>query len=82
MSNIFHDMPLRHEGLASRAEVMMPVIKRHFADRMRAINVLEIGVFRANLVKGFFEQSDLSIARYDGVDPYLGDDSDPYLNAY
>ena len=60
----------------------MPVIERHFADRTHPINVLEIGVFRANLVKGFFEHSDLKIARYDGVDPYLGDDSDPYLDSY
>jgi Methyltransferase domain len=82
MSSILQEMPLRHEGLPSRADVMMPVFERHFADRARPINVLEIGVFRAGLIKGFFEQSSLKIGRYDGVDPYLGDESDPYLNSY
>jgi hypothetical protein len=61
---------------------MMPIFERHFADLARPISVLEIGVFRAGLIKGFFEQSGLKIARYDGVDPYLGDESDPYLNSY
>jgi hypothetical protein len=82
MSDILNAFPLTQEGLPSRSEVMMPFFERHFSDRKRPITVLEIGVFRANLIKGFFEQSSLEIARYDGVDPYLGDESDPYLNAY
>src|SRR6516162_8684181 len=82
MSNILHELPLTHEGLPSRADVMMPFFERHFSDGERAITVLEIGVFRAGLIKGFFEKSNLKIARYDGVDPYVGDESDPYLNAY
>jgi hypothetical protein len=82
MSSILQDVPLRHEGLPSRAQVMIPIFEQHFADQARPIKVLEIGVFRASLIKAFFEQSSMKIARYDGVDPYLGDESDPYLNAY
>ena len=46
----------------------------------KKINVLEIGVFRASQIEKAY--SCCNIESYIGVDPYLGDVSDPYKGAY
>ena len=68
--------------LVPRPLAMLPLLERHFAGRERPIDILEIGVFRADLSKGFLSHPGLRIGRYDGVDPFLGDEGDPYLNSY
>lgn len=47
-----------------------------------SISILEIGVFRADLTQTLFERLSMRIERYVGVDPYIGDESDPYFVGY
>lgn len=62
-----------------RYGTLVEIFKGHFGDR--EFTALELGVFKADLLVRVFE-SDLKVSRYDGVDPYLGDGSDPYTGGY
>ncbi len=46
------------------------------------LRILEIGVFRAGMLRHLVKRNDISIASYTGIDPYLGETSDPYLGSY
>ena len=46
----------------------------------KAIDVLEIGVFKASQISQAY--SLCNIKSYVGIDPYLGDSTDPYKGAY
>jgi hypothetical protein len=48
----------------------------------RTIDILEIGVFRAGLITSLRKYAPQIIRTYTGVDPYIGDDTDPYFNSY
>jgi hypothetical protein len=48
----------------------------------RPLDILELGVYRAGLLRGLLERTDIRVASYTGVDPYLGDDRDAYRGAY
>lgn len=47
----------------------------------KPLDILEIGVFRADLIRYSFD-SKLNISSYDGIDPFLGDPTDPYRGGY
>lgn len=55
------------------------VVKEHF--KTRKIDILEIGVFKAKCIS-MLPEDFLEINSYTGVDPYLGDEQDSYLNSY
>jgi hypothetical protein len=48
----------------------------------KPLEVLEIGVFRAALLASLLKRSDVPLASYVGVDPYVGDRTDSYRGAY
>jgi len=62
-----------------RYQTMRSIVAKHFGTR--PIKILEIGVFRAGLIKAMYN-SELKITTYEGVDPYMGNESDPYTGAY
>lgn len=53
-----------------------------YNDKNRPIRILEIGVFRAALIQGLYKKCPDDIQSYTGVDPYMGDERDPYLHLY
>jgi|GEM_PF-750895 len=46
------------------------------------LDILEIGVFRATLLRGLLKRTDVQVGTYIGIDPYLGDERDSYTGAY
>ncbi|WP_170756223.1 class I SAM-dependent methyltransferase [Ruegeria lacuscaerulensis] len=48
----------------------------------RQIDILEIGVYTGNVLKGLLNYSPSTIKTYTGVDPYIGDETDPYFRSY
>ena len=46
------------------------------------LDILEIGVFRGDLLKALVKRDDVAVNSYTGIDPYLGDLSDSYTGAY
>lgn len=66
------------EGARAPAGIVS-VMEKYFSGN--EVRILEIGVFKAGLTK-LFASSSLNIISYDGVDPYLGSDDDPYTGAY
>ncbi len=46
------------------------------------LDILEIGVHRARLLTWLTSQYDIQVSSYTGVDPYAGDETDPYTGAY
>jgi hypothetical protein len=48
----------------------------------RPLDILEIGVFKAALLKKLLERTDLQVDSYTGVDPFAGDKNDSYKNTY
>ena len=67
------------ETFPQRYRTLVELFSNHFGER--PIDVLEIGVFRADLIQQVFK-SELVVGRYDGVDPFLGDKDDPYTGGY
>jgi hypothetical protein len=63
-----------------RASVFWDIIVAHFGSK--PIDILEIGVFKATLLKGALARNDLKIKSYTGIDPYVGDKSDSYFGSY
>jgi SAM-dependent methyltransferase len=53
----------------------------HEIAKSRAVRILEIGVFRANAIQRFYDAK-IDIVSYVGVDPYLGNEQDYYLDMY
>lgn len=56
------------------------VIEQHRPDV--PLSILEIGVFHGLLAEALLKRFAGRIERYIGVDPYIGDDTDPYFKAY
>ena len=48
----------------------------------RKIDILEIGVFRAGLITGLHRYAPQIVNSYTGIDPYIGDETDPYFKSY
>ena len=46
------------------------------------LQILEIGVYQAGMLRRLLKRDDISVASYTGIDPYLGETSDPYHGAY
>jgi len=40
------------------------------------LDILEIGVYRAGLLRGLLKRTDVQVVSYTGIDPYLGDERD------
>lgn len=74
----FYNLPFT--PTTSRYDVYVDIIKK-FADGRR-LEILEIGVFRAGIMRRAMETAASSIASYTGVDPYIGDETDPYHHSY
>lgn len=69
------------EEVKNKNEMIENLLRELIEDRR--VKVLEIGVYRAATIKRFFNAVDESqIVKYIGVDPYLGDDGDPYTGSY
>ncbi|MGF7169450.1 SAM-dependent methyltransferase [Sphingobium xanthum] len=64
----------------SRSDVYGEIISE-FAQGGR-IEILEIGVFKGSLIKGIMRHSKEMVKSYTGVDPYIGDETDPYHRSY
>ncbi|MDQ0507491.1 class I SAM-dependent methyltransferase [Xanthobacter agilis] len=45
-------------------------------------SILEIGVFTGILSEAIFDAFGSKLTRYVGVDPYIGDETDPYFKGY
>lgn len=65
---------------SERLDTYLELINTRLAKK--SISILEIGVLRASLTLTLFEKLSMKIERYVGVDPYIGDESDPYFAAY
>ncbi len=59
-----------------------PDIVRQYNREAKELTILEIGVFQASLIKAFNRKIPKMIGAYYGVDPYLGDSTDPYFKSY
>ena len=46
------------------------------------LDILEIGVYKAGLLRALSDRKDIVINSYSGIDPYLGNESDDYTGAY
>ncbi len=64
-----------------RGEVYAEIVRLYNQDAAK-LTILEIGVYKASLLKGFRRKIPEMIAAYYGVDPYLGDTTDPYFASY
>lgn len=64
-----------------RGDVYAELVRR-YNERGTKLSILEIGVYKASLLKGFRRRIPEMIGMYCGVDPYLGDATDPYFASY
>ena len=71
---------LPKQNFESRGKVFWDIMASHFGGKN--IDVVEVGVYKAGMLKSLPGRDDLNVRTYVGVDPYLGDESDPYLNKY
>lgn len=56
----------------------MAALESHFRDR--PVRALEIGVFQGGFAQRLHESS-LNVVSYDGIDPFSGEENDPYANS-
>lgn len=73
-------MSAQGEAHARRYAQLTPFLEEYYGDK--PLRILEIGVYKAGLLSALSNDSSLRIAFYVGVDPYAGEDGDPYLGAY
>jgi hypothetical protein len=59
---------------------LIPFLEEYYGEK--PLRILEIGVYKAGFLTALSDSSNLRILSYVGVDPYAGDDQDPYLDAY
>ncbi|MEO1108233.1 MAG: class I SAM-dependent methyltransferase [Pseudomonadota bacterium] len=65
--------------VSERIPIWLKIFAKKFSDN--PINMLEIGVFKGGWAS-HISASKTNVASFTGVDPYLGDDTDPYTGAY
>lgn len=74
------NLPLpKVERVARSPFEVIPICEEYFGNR--PIKILEIGVYKGGLYERL-NKSRLNIVEYFGVDPYLGNESDPYFGSY
>lgn len=64
----------------NRGEVYASIIESYANGR--ALDILEIGVFKAGLIKSICAHSKELVKSYTGIDPYIGTEDDPYFASY
>jgi Methyltransferase domain len=74
------DLWKRDLPVLKRGPVLGEILSGYFADR--PIDALEIGVRRGGMLKALRTKEKVTFKSYVGVDPYLGDTTDPYLGSY
>jgi hypothetical protein len=68
------------EAHSRRYAELIPFLEAYYGEKQ--LRILEIGVYKAGLLSALADNSKLRIASYVGVDPYAGEQGDPYLGAY
>lgn len=78
-SQSIYNLPLT--VVEQRGDVYAEIV-RGYNTRAAKLKILEIGVYKASLLKGFRRRIPEMIEAYYGVDPYLGNWRDPYFSSY
>ena len=65
----------------SRLKIYWDIVA-HAQISSKPLNILEIGVFRAGLLRNLRTRTDIEVESYTGVDPYVADATDSYTGSY
>lgn len=74
-----YNLPMN--SVERRGDVYAEIIRK-YNEKMNRLTILEIGVFQASLIRALHQNVPEMIGAYFGVDPYLGDATDPYFKSY